>query len=196
MTIDLKPWMTDAEFTLFSAAIAGKTGAVEYGAGGSTLCLANAGVRTIFSVESDPAWIRTVADHEQLRPLVASGALTVHHADIGPTTNWGHPSDRSRIAEWPSYWQAPWRILDAAAVDLVLVDGRFRVASALSSILHGNQDMTIAFHDFWNRPHYHVVLKYLNCACRADTLGIFFIRSAIDSRNVAADLVRYAFEPD
>jgi hypothetical protein len=196
MTSEMKPWMSEAELTLFSSAIDGKQCAVEYGVGGSTVCLANAGISRIVSVDSDLVWVRKLAEHELLEPYVSSGTLTIHHADIGPTIEWGHPRDVSKITEWPNYWREPWRWIDSEIVDLVYIDGRFRVACALNSILQGNRNMTMVIHDFWSRSHYHLLLKHLNSACRADTLGVFFVRASVDLRDVAMDLTRYALVPD
>ena len=44
--------------------------------------------------------------------------------------------------------------------DLLLIDGRFRVASCLKSYNHLKDDCLIAFDDFIQRPYYHSVLKH------------------------------------
>jgi hypothetical protein len=191
----MKPRMSAAELTLFSNAIAGKSYAIEYGLGGSTFLMIDAGVETIYSVESDPAWIREVLEHERMRSHAASGRLSVSHADIGPTTQWGHPANDSKRSGWPDYWREPWHRVDAARVDLVIVDGRFRVACILNSLLEGTKDMTIVVHDFWNRPEYHAVLPFLNCACRADSLAVFFPRARWDGDALQRELQRSAFTP-
>lgn len=188
--------MSDDELMLYSSAINGKQSAIEYGVGGSTIHLANAGIGRIVSVDSDPDWVQRMSEHGLLRPYVASGALSIYHVDIGPTALWGYPRDRSRIADWPNYWWEPWRRVESETVDLVCIDGRFRVACALISILQGNQNMTIVIHDFWNRSGYHPLLKYLNFACRVETLGVFFVRGGIDFREVSIDLLRHAFVPE
>ena len=41
--------------------------------------------------------------------------------------------------------------------DFVLIDGRFRVASFLTSIKFCDDGCKIIFDDYANRPHYHVV---------------------------------------
>lgn len=48
----------------------------------------------------------------------------------------------------------------AKDIDLILIDGRFRVACCLKS--HGliSESCVIAFDDFFNRPQYHIVLDY------------------------------------
>jgi hypothetical protein len=69
------------------------------------------------------------------------------------------------------------------------------VACTLNAILQGSLDMTIVVHDFWNRPKYAVLLDYLNCACRADSLAVFFPKSTINPVSLRKDLARYATSP-
>ncbi|MAO75600.1 MAG: hypothetical protein CL699_04770, partial [Chloroflexi bacterium] len=45
--------------------------------------------------------------------------------------------------------------------DVVLIDGRFRVACFLKSLLHAPPNTVILFDDYINRPHYHVVEEFL-----------------------------------
>jgi len=186
--------MSPGEIELFLCAARGKHFAVEFGVGGSTFCLIDAGIDRVFSVESDITWIETIITHEHLRPHVASGRLTMHHGDIGPTRKWGHPLDNSRIDDWPNYWREPWRQIPANEVDLVFIDGRFRVACALHALEQGTQDMTVMVHDFWNRPKYEVLLKYFNCACRADTLAVFFPKARVDLDSLQEDLRRHSYK--
>lgn len=192
----IRPRMSAAEIDLFMSSCLGKESVVEFGLGGSTLCLLQAGVKEILSVETDPIWVARVAEHELVRPHIASGRLSMCEVDVGPTKGWGRPADRSKQATWPAYWQEPWRRVETDKVDLVFVDGRFRVASTLNAMLQGSEDLTIVVHDFWTRPGYHVLLKYLNCACRADSLGVFFVKRRVDSRAMLNDLLRHAFVVD
>ncbi len=192
----MKPLMSDAELELFTCAITGKEHAVEFGSGGSTFCLLDAGLADIFSVESSASWVRRMLTHDDLRSELASGRLTVYHADIGETKAYGYPVNESRRSDWPNYWREPWRRVEAEQIDLVLVDGRFRVACTLNAIVHGTGDQTIVIHDFWNRPGYHPLLKYLTCAGRTGTLGIFFPKKTFNLASLIDDLERYAYVPD
>ena len=45
--------------------------------------------------------------------------------------------------------------------DVILIDGRFRVASFLFSLMNAKEDSVIIFDDYMNRPHYHVVEEIL-----------------------------------
>lgn len=48
------------------------------------------------------------------------------------------------------------------SIDLVLIDGRFRVGCCLKCYYIIRDDCLIAFDDFLNRRHYHIVLEYFD----------------------------------
>mmetsp|Transcript_1442 Transcript_1442/g.2475 ORF Transcript_1442/g.2475 Transcript_1442/m.2475 type:complete len:134 (+) Transcript_1442:379-780(+) len=56
-------------------------------------------------------------------------------ADIGNTTDYGHPNDKALKKIQYNYQVAPLQI-ENAPFDVYLVDGRYRVASACVSLLH------------------------------------------------------------
>ena len=137
---------------------------LEFGSGASSILAARAGIETL-SVESDARFAAVVADATRDAPH-----STMIHADIGLTEEWGYPVLTSptpeRLAAWRGYTQLA---LDAVAKrshfpDLVLVDGRFRVACALASAnaaLSGGHTTEILFDDYTLRRHYHAVENYL-----------------------------------
>jgi hypothetical protein len=132
------PRMTDDELALLRGVFAsGRSRYAEFGAGGSTLLAVEAGFETIVTVESDAAWASAVREHALVAPAVAAGRANILHADLGPVGAWGYPQDRSLSDRFPSYIAVMWEEWDrrGAFPDLVLVDGRFRVACALSVAL-------------------------------------------------------------
>jgi hypothetical protein len=186
----LLPRMSEAERLMFRRALDGVENFLEFGAGGSTAVAANAGVKRIVSVESDKEWLDMLAK----RPEIAALDYTPFFIDIGPTGNWGVPTDRSTAPKWPAYYQSVWKTLPWQP-DIVLVDGRFRVACALASLLNCAPGTRILIHDFWNRRHYHVVLKYLATVERVDSLGMFRAKPDIDKNDLLADLAAHAEDP-
>ena len=48
------------------------------------------------------------------------------------------------------------------SIDLLLIDGRFRVACCLKCYDIINDECFIAFDDFLCRPYYHIVLDYFD----------------------------------
>lgn len=186
----LKPSMTADEQACYRSVLVGKSSLVEFGAGGSTAFAATCGIREILSIESDASWVEKLMASEDLRAFGDSVRFDLRHINIGPTADWGVPKDTSAIRNWPKYWQGPW---PRSNVDVVLVDGRFRVACALYSALNTPAGTTFVIHDFWNRPHYHDLLSFLQPICRADTMGVFVHRADFDAKQASAACLRFAF---
>lgn len=186
----MQPQMTAAEIAQVELQLAGRVSLLEFGCGGSTLVAARQ-VQRIVSVDSDPEWLAKVGEN------LARAAVdfTPYHADIGPVGEWGYPVDDSRIRDWPRYHMQIWRHL-AGSPDAVLIDGRFRVACLLQSIIHCRPDCVFLFHDFQNRPHYHGVLRHADILARVDTLAVLRAKQQVDGKAVLHDLFDHYLIPD
>jgi len=132
----------------------------EFGSGGSTYQASiRPNIKTIYSVESDIIW------HKKLKNIISTNNVRyiVSEMDTQPNT-WGHPGKRATIDEVINY-STHMKNLDQHLqhdIDLIFIDGRFRVACCLKCHDIMNDDCVIIFDDFINRPHYHVVLEYFN----------------------------------
>ncbi|MFC1969810.1 hypothetical protein ACFLVV_01160 [Chloroflexota bacterium] len=150
----------------------------------------------IYTVESDREWIAHMRKYMILR-YFENRRLFISYVDIGPTRKWGYPESNNLRNLFPAYSSNIFKAIDAKALDLALVDGRFRVACTLKIILecHKNNNLKILIHDFWNREHYHVVLKYLETVDRSDTIGLFSIKNDVDLKSVQMDYEAHKFDP-
>jgi hypothetical protein len=79
----------------------------------------------------------------------------VLHVDIGPTGDWGHPTDDSRARHWPDYALQVWDLPDFSHPDVVLVDGRFRLGCFLTVAYSITRPVTLFFDDYLPREAYH-----------------------------------------
>lgn len=146
---------------------------LEYGSGGSTVAAARL-AKQVISVDSDAAFLKAVAR----KAKSGSAKLLPVHVPIGPTGMWGFPVDRNATPEqvriWKHYPTAPWRLLESLGEtpDLILIDGRFRVACALESLLRlpPGSECTILFDDYVTRPYYHVVESFVRDIVAFDRL--------------------------
>jgi hypothetical protein len=132
------PRMPAAERQLFDRVLAsGRRRYAEFGAGGSTVMAAQQDFEAMVCVESDAAWAAAVREHPDVAAMVKAGRASVIHADIGPVGDWGAPADQSSGRLWPGYIARMWEEWERRGgfPDLVFVDGRFRVACALSVAL-------------------------------------------------------------
>jgi hypothetical protein len=173
--------MRPREIDLLSALLINANTVLEFGTGGSTTLALKLGVSRITSVESDARWIERIhADDAALRAR-RDGRLELLHADIGPIGALGGPAETAFHPQWASYARAPWLRVDADGLDLVLIDGRFRVGCILETALRVNRRTAIAVHDFWDRPDYRVVMPFLDAIDRCESLGVFRVKAAADT---------------
>jgi hypothetical protein len=151
---------------------------MEYGSGGSTVFAARAGARVI-SVETDRHYLQSVS--KQVAATAPDTHTDLIHADIGLTREWGRPvltrPTAHRVAAWERYLEAPWASSELAdrQPDVVLVDGRFRVAAALTCLKHLGADSRseILFDDYVDRPHYRAVENLMPVAKTVGRMAIF-----------------------
>lgn len=177
-----KPDLTlpEAEAAALRRAYAGADCILEYGSGGSTVLAADMGAQ-VWSVESDPAWHARMEAWFRAHP--AKGAVHMTLADIGPTRDWGHPADDSVIRSWPDYALKVWDLPGFRHPDVVLVDGRFRLACFLTVAYRITRPVTLFFDDYAPRAAYH---KAAALQPPAEMIG----------RMARFDLIPHALTPD
>jgi len=167
----MTPRMSGAELSLFSSFLRCSDNYFEFGAGGST-CLAAGLVKTsVTSIDSSQQWLDDVANYcattnQPIKPELI-------YADIGPTYSWGFPAGESQRRKWPAYHEGCWVNPRASDADLYLVDGRFRVACFMQTVLHCRPDSLILIHDFASRDYYQVVREVAREIAKAGDLSVF-----------------------
>jgi hypothetical protein len=188
----MRPAMTPPELDLFRNVLASSAHYVEFGCGGSTAYAAFLVSSSIVSVDSSADWIAKVEAFCNTNPIRTRPKLT--HVDIGQTGEFGYPSGESNQARWPDYYNNVWAIADAAIVDTYLVDGRFRVACALSVLLNAAPGALLLIHDYANRPAYHLVAEFAHEIVRAENLSVFRRSSTFHRAYALECLSRHALD--
>lgn len=133
---------------------------LEYGSGGSTVMASEMVGKTIFSVESSRPWAKMMRrwfDHAQppSMPLVS-------HVNIGKTGKWGSPMGTDGFKRYHLYPLSIWDHEDFQHPDVILVDGRFRVACVMAAMLRCTRETTLLFDDYAARKSYHAVEEFLH----------------------------------
>jgi hypothetical protein len=132
---------------------------LEFGSGSSTLAAVQL-CCDVTSVDSDLRFLEAVA--RRARP----SSPRMLYADIGPTGPWGVPRRKrlseGRLRKWGSYPFIPWQERGPSyRADVVLIDGRFRVACALAVALHQADSMwTLLVDDYAGRREYWQVESF------------------------------------
>lgn len=190
----LTPAMTPNEAALLRAAAEGRAAGIEFGCGGSTRLLLEAGIGRLLSVDTDAGWLQRVGADADCAAAIAAHRLRLLHIDLGPVGAWGWPRDAALLPRWPAYWRDPWEA--AAGADFVFVDGRFRIACALNSLPRLAPGGVLLIHDFWDRAVYQgPVLRHAEVLGSAGRLVLLAPRAPLDAALLAADLIAAAHDP-
>ncbi len=143
---------------------------LEYGSGGSTVLAARLGKR-VFAVESDREWAAAtgawIAEHHPQAPV------RVVHADIGPTGEWGKPYGPERMADFYRYPMAIWDDPEFRHPDVILIDGRFRLACICTALLRIERETLVLFDDYAGRLDYHQIERLVKPVRTVERMAVF-----------------------
>lgn len=70
---------------------------------------------------------------------------------------WSYPGSKSNIEDWKNYFQSYKKEYNA---DVILIDGRFKVATAMDIFNKIRDDTIILLHEYNRRPLYFILEKY------------------------------------
>lgn len=145
----------------------------EYGCGASTVWVAENTGAAIKSVDTSQEWVDAV--HAQVAPRAHFDLATI---DLGPVKNWGWPLSYAHKERFRDYFFYIWN--DDYRPDLVLIDGRFRLACFFACMLKAEPGTTIIFDDYTDRPHYHLAADVLKPVEIRGRQAIFLIPNTLD----------------
>ncbi|ONG53374.1 hypothetical protein BKE38_12230 [Pseudoroseomonas deserti] len=195
------PRMSPAELLFFRRLLddGGFSRYGEFGLGGSTLEAVRRPIPMLVSVESDADWLQAASDQPEIAAAITAGRLTLRHGDIGPVVAWGRPRDSQAMARWPDYVATFWEEWSrrGALPQLVFVDGRFRVAAALSALLQAGDDPpAVLVHDMVEARlrHYGAMLGFLEPVAQVETLWLLRARPKLDRAALLAAFLRHALD--
>jgi hypothetical protein len=185
----MKPHLANNDIKMFYKYLNRTTNYFEYGSGGSTYQASiRLNIMKIYSVESDRDW------HIKLRNILKNKnniRFIYNEMDTKPNT-WGNPGPKSNKTQWINYSNYI-TLLDEESkkeIDLVMIDGRFRVACCLKCFSVINNDCLIAFDDFLNRPHYHIVLNFYDIVEKTADNRMVILKKKKDVESVPDDLIQ------
>ncbi len=186
---------TKATSQWFQSRLASSSRYLEYGSGGSTVTAARIGIHFV-TIDSDPFFLRRVREKIQLNGYAKPADQVFRYADIGFTGPWGRPIgpvSESRRQKFRRYSDPPPEYQDDHP-DLVLIDGRFRVACALKAIrmLRDHTGWAIVVDDYLDRNQYHVIADFAHLEDIVGRMAVFTAAKSFE-RTLLADTIR-AFE--
>lgn len=132
----------------------------EFGSGGSTYqAIKKNNIQQVYSVESDLQWYNNVNKN------IKSDKLNFILVDLCcEPNNWGNPGKKCKEEDKIKYSDSLRNLScdEKQKIDLILIDGRFRVACCLKCFSEINDNCIIIFDDFLNRKQYHIILNYFD----------------------------------
>lgn len=191
------PHMEPDEYLLFNKILYNKAVILEFGSGGSTIQCIKRG-RKIYSVESNPDFYKYMRSITLIKKASIK-SLSLKFINLGDTDTWGRPMSSENKENWHNYYSEIWKeiILNENKVDVIFIDGRFRICCCLYSIIqiieHTWKEPIFMIHDFYNRKEYFVLLEFLDEIEFKLRLGVFKIKKDIKINEVKNALHRYAF---
>jgi len=169
--IKFKPLMTNNEIKAFSSFLKKDNIYFEFGSGGSTNLAFYYKLKKIYSVDSDVRW------HSQLKDSNIN--VTYITVDLkSKPNNLGYPGPETTVEDWKKYVQSYKTEYNA---DIILIDGRFRVACGLDIFSKIRNNTLVFIHDYNNRKKYHILEKYYIKIISWGTLAGFFKNTNITS---------------
>ena len=160
---------------------------LEFGAGYSTMLARSFTDLKVFSIETDVDYCLFIKS--KLAEKGEFKNVTVIHADIGPTRDWGWPELHADATKFPNYLWTPITFAKAKHFkpDLILVDGRFRVATFLTCLVEF-PGVEIIFDDYVDRKHYHAVEEILRPVKRVGRIALFKAPKRLSRRKILRSL--------
>ena len=189
------PWMDERGLAIFKEFAAKSNCYLEFGSGGSTVYIAkNTNVKNILSVDSDEKWVRDINEAIQ----TSTKEIMLQYCNIGEVGNWGVPKNRNRVENYWQYMSMPWEyaIQKSLKPDLILIDGRFRVACFLFSLLCAEINTTILFDDYVDRSEYFIVEKFCKLVETQGRMAIFKATKDFQVPEISLAIAKYSLNPD
>ena len=184
----MKPHLASNDIIMFYKYLNQSTIYFEYGSGGSTYQASmRDNIKKIYSVESDIEW------HNQLKKIIKKNNIVYmfNEMDSKPNT-WGYPGKNATNIQKISYSN---KIIDLSKeeqslIDIVFIDGRFRVACCLKCYDIIKDDCLIAFDDFLNRKEYHIVLCYYDIIEKTQDNRMVILKKK-KNMNIPNEIIKY-----
>ena len=174
------PVLFDGDDAMFKALLPQVDTYFEYGCGQSTRYALDHSEAIICAVDTNPDWAA------RTRALAGPERLQVQWVDVGPVGDWGYPLSFAKRDSFAQYTDWFWTL--GLQPDLVVIDGRFRVACFLTTLQRAAPGTTILFDDYTGRPQYHVAEEFLPVIERCGRQARFEVDASARGK-VSDDLV-------
>lgn len=179
-------YIFDGNSEIFEAAIVGVKKYGEWGVGQSTIFMSNR-ADIVVAIDSDQLWI------EKLKNQV-NASVRLDYVNVGPIGAWGRPLDYSKRSQFRVYLNQLFSYnID---YDLILIDGRFRVACFLTCLLNCKPSTKIIFDDYVDRPYYKIIEEFLKPTKVNNRQALFIIPPNLPIMEISIMLDKFEYVLD
>lgn len=188
--------MSHIERTLLLSHVANSTVYYEFGGGGSTVMACEVGkMKQIIVVDGSLDFLAELVHNSTC--LRNNPKVISHYIDIGPVREWTIPTDPSTSWRWRDYPESIYHFAKLKP-DVVLIDGRFRIACVLTTLLAlGETGVTMLVHDFSTRYHiYGVVLEFVKMVDYVERLVVLKPILPLNRTRISMELEKYVLKYD
>lgn len=149
--IKCKPHLINEELTAFLSLLTKDTIYFETGSGCSSI-IAKYYAKKTYAVEGSIKYYKKGIKNG-LKNIIIFKNLKPDILD------WSFPGKKSNMNDWKNYFQSYKKEYNA---DVILIDGRFKVATAMDIFGKIRDDTIVLLHEYFERPSYFILEKYYN----------------------------------
>ena len=166
--INCKPHFSDIELIAFLSFLTKNTTYFETGSGCSSL-IAKYYAKKSYAVEGCKEWYDQGIKNGLKDNLI--------FRNLKPdNSSWSFPGKNSNINDWKKYFQSYDKNYNA---DVILLDGRFKIATAMDIFNKINDNTILFIHEYQERPSYFILESYYDYVYHWGTLVAFIKKKNI-----------------
>ena len=168
--ITCQPHLAEYELGAFLSFLTKDTVYFETGSGCSSI-IAKHYAKKSYAVEGCKKWYDKGVENGLKDNLI--------FRDLKPDNpDWSYPGRSSTLDDWKNYFQAYDKSYKA---DVILIDGRFKIATAMDIFDKIEEDTIVLIHEYPDRPNYFVLENYYQFIYIWDRLAAFVKKKDIQS---------------
>jgi hypothetical protein len=179
----MEPHLSPNDKQMFYKYLDKCTNYFEYGSGGSTYqAFIRPNIQKIVSIESDIEW------YNKIRNMINGSKIEYIYNDMNVKPNtWGYPGTNASRQQKINYSNHFTEL--GKNSDLILIDGRFRVACCLKCFSTMKDTCFIAFDDFLDRKQYHIVLNFFDIIEKTVDNRMVILKKKSTVKHVPQDII-------
>lgn len=162
----------------------------EYGCGKSTIWTSYNSNTKIFSVDTSRQWVQDTKSKS-----CPDSTPRLNWVDCGAIGDWGRPMGYSLRCKFKEYIMGPFEMTNESP-ELILIDGRFRVACFLTSLSRSRPGTHIIFDDYVERPYYHIVEEFGARPTLCGRQAIFTVPDALNRDLINQEVEKFSYVMD